>query len=156
MKKMKKMGRFPMRSSLVALALSAVYVPQVLASFDMDAPSQRTMRKYDYQLGNNLPILVPSNDNMTNVRLLQLDLGALQTKFKPIKADEYVFADGRVPFYTRDFVRVLSAAHPKASYKVSDSQSNFADGEGSRCVSHEEGAAAFAAALRAVLRKKTR
>lgn len=149
MKKIKKMSQFPMRSSLFALALSAVYVPQVLASFDMDAPSQRTMRKYDYQLGNNLPILVPSNDNMTNVRLLQLDLGALQTKFKPIKADEYVFTDGRVPFYTRDFVRVLSAAHPKASYKVSDSQSNFADGEGSRCVSHEEGAAAFAAALRA-------
>ena len=90
---------------------------------------------------SNLPFLNPSNDSRVNLLLLLLDEG--HAKFKP-SSDEQAAAIWSsatpIPFSTyTDLIDMQPAAG------LADT--GLAQGEGSRCVSNEAGAADFQAAL---------
>jgi hypothetical protein len=109
-----------------------------------------------YDACDSVPFLSPSNDTRLNLELMLIDSGKLMANLKPEQTSEYVTASDfeplRVPFDSDD----LEVSEPGSGSATGSSgstggapQSDYAEGEGSRCDSASGGLEAFKSAISA-------
>jgi len=82
----------------LALAMSAGFCSQALASSDDTCYPRWSMIKYGLDGCSNLAFLSPGNDSRVNLRLLLADQGALPLAPTPLSDDELAEGFGPVPF----------------------------------------------------------
>jgi hypothetical protein len=134
----------------VPLALLAAFSLQAgpaRASGDFTCTPAWKLAKTIYSDCDNLPILSPGNDSRVNLQLLLVDAG--QAKIgPPPKTDPPTppIDDSAAPFTLEAFSALIGPRTPGAPADA-EASSDYASGEGSRCRSNADGAAAFAAAL---------
>ncbi len=137
-----------MRTFLVGVALVALHLTASGASACGigDEPLARwSLDHREYHGEGGMPFLSPSNDSRLNLRLLMLDAHPRPAA----NLDRAETGDLAAPplFSIRD---LDPGAAPKAPYEsVSFGATQFADGEGTRCVSDASGSQAFAEAVKA-------
>ena len=96
---------------------------------------------------DNTPMLSPANDSRVNLQLQLIDVGQARID-PPPKTDPPTApnADSASPFTFEDFQALIGPKPPGAPADA-DSNPDYAQGEGSRCRSNNDGAAAFQVAL---------
>lgn len=114
---------------------------QAHAGFEESCDSQFQLNNNQYQGCNNLPVLIPSNDNHINMYLLLSDLGLANiavVDHKPVSL--WQANHGIVPFENDALFNVVSNRIPNARiHKTSNSEQYYDE----RCLSLETGRANF-------------
>ena len=132
---------------IALLAAFSLQAGAARASGDFTCTPAWKLDKTIYSDCDNLPFLSPGNDSRVNLQLLLLDAG--QAKLGPPPATDPPtppIADSASAF-TLEAFSVLVGPRPPAPPADADSSPDYASGEGSRCRSNADGAAAFEAAL---------
>jgi hypothetical protein len=136
---------------LVPLALLAAVSLQAgaaRASGDFTCTPAWKLDKTVYSDCDNLPLLSPANDSRVNLTLLLLDAGQAQLGAPPATDPPTPPIDASAEAFTLEAFTAMIGPKP-AGAADADSSPDYASGEGSRCRTNGDGAAAFAAAVAA-------
>ncbi|HXQ16177.1 MAG TPA: hypothetical protein VN814_16280 [Caulobacteraceae bacterium] len=137
---------------LALLAAFSLQAGSARASGDFTCTPAWKLDKTIYSDCDNLPFLSPGNDSRVNLALLLVDAGQAQLGPPPqtdppqTELPTTPISDSAGPFTLEAFSALIGPRAPGA-LKDADSSPDYASGEGSRCRSLADGAAAFAAAL---------
>lgn len=118
--------------------------PQAYASFDTDCVPDWSIQLQSYNRCSNLPILIPANDNQTNMQLLLADKQLAKISQPEPKPMQWLDSYGSVPFEASQFKYSLSNKVPSARQKnlQTESQSDRYIAE-ERCQTNASGSKLF-------------
>ena len=137
------------RKTLAFTVLAAAWLSAgaAWASGDFGCSTTWSLVKPDLDPCNNQPFLSPGNDSRVNLQLLLLDAGLAKLQPDTPPKDPAIPAptEGSAPSYaTEDFTGFFK---PPADPNAPAGSDEYAEGEGSRCLTNADGAAGFKAAL---------
>ncbi|MDR3475880.1 MAG: hypothetical protein P4M09_29900, partial [Devosia sp.] len=128
---------------LAALAAGVLQAGGAWASGDFSCSVVWKLAQTAYADCNNLPFLSPGNDTRVNLQLLLLDAGKADLEPGP-KTDPPIAASAS-PFTWEAFADLIgprAPTPPDAADASNGDNGDYASGEGSRCRSNADGAAA--------------
>jgi hypothetical protein len=133
--------------SLAVLAACWLMPLAAHASGDFGCATVWKLDQTTYADCDNLPFLSPGNDTRVNLQLLLIDAGRARVE-APANTDPPTppISASASPFTWEAFTALIGPRTPAAPDDAGAS-SDYASGEGSRCRSNDDGAAAFVAAL---------
>jgi hypothetical protein len=132
---------------IALLAAFALQVGSARASGDFTCMPTWKLDKTVYSDCDNLPFLSPGNDSRVNLQLLLVDAGQAQLGPPPKTDPPTAPIDASAAPFTLEAFSALIGPSTPAAPADADSNPDYASGEGSRCRSNADGAAAFEAAL---------
>jgi hypothetical protein len=130
---------------LAILGACWLYAGAARASGDFTCAAEWKLNQRQYADCDNLPFLSPGNDTRVNLQLLLMDAGQAKLTTPPATTPPTPpIAPSAAPFTWEGF---LDLTGPNAVRAEIAANGDYEEGEGSRCRSNKDGAAAFKAAL---------